>query len=155
MCTLHIVCADVVLSDVRRRASVVPMSAALAIPKGIQDMSAPDLRSALARERGTKRDMKRATGQDTADVVGATTGLVIGTLLSGIAIPLPGKRKLNVNLVAGALGLVMLFTDNPLSRSYGRRFTQSMLMGMGTVDAVTYAADKVGSLASLKSLVGL
>ena len=131
------------------------MSTAIALPKGIQEMTSGDAKTALARERGRASSMKRAVSQDTADVVGATTGIVIGTLLSGIAIPLPGKRKLSVNLVAGALGLMMLFTDNPLSRSYGRRFTQSMLMGMGTVDAVSYAADKVGSFASLKGLLGL
>jgi hypothetical protein len=130
------------------------MSAAIALPKGVQEMSATEAKAALVRDRRRNQSMKRAVSQDTADVLGATAGIVVGTLLSGVGIPLPGGRRLSVNLVAGGLGLVMLFTDNPLSRSYGRRFTQSLLMGMGTVDAVQMAANRVGSLGSLSKLFG-
>lgn len=115
--------------------------AALAIPESIKSKSPSELRATLARERSRNAARRRAVGADVASIFGGTIGLGAGILLSGIRIPLPGGYSVPVNGVAGVLGLGMVFSDNPLTRSHARTALQSGLLAMGSVTAVRWTGD--------------
>lgn len=126
------------------------MAANIALPESVRSMSGTEAKVALQRKRQQVSMRRRAAKSDAANVAGGVTGVALGILVNQLPkIPLPGGRTLPLNTVAGAIGLIMIFTDNPMTRSAGRVFFQAMLFGMGTVDAVQWTGKRLAGVGQM------